>query len=91
MPRGRARSPNGLAQAVQMLIQIQASSQAQLRLLGERTLNIEAQFSQVNQRLDRLEADMRLLLQILRDLPEAVKEKMGFLPPKPSATFRKHL
>ena len=81
MPRGSSRSSNGLAQAVQMVIQLEATAQIQSTLMGERLAVLEAE---VKQRLDRLEADMRLVLQIFRDLPEAFREKMGFQPPKVS-------
>jgi hypothetical protein len=70
---------NHLEEAVAILIQNQAQFVAQLaetnRELLESKRAVAEQFALVNQRLARIET-------ILVGLPEAVKEKIGFRPPK---------
>ena len=92
MPKRGTTLSNGYRQAIQMLIQTQASARTQWSLHAEQMRLLEKetreQFHRVESELLLLKQQLRDLIEMLRALPDAVRERIGFQPGQTSPPFR---
>ena len=78
MPTKNKRHRNSnLEQAMTLLIQNQAAFVSQLSTINAR---MDEKFARIDERLARIEQLLSEHHQILLDLPEAIREKIGFKP-----------
>jgi hypothetical protein len=79
-----------LNQAMATLVQNQAAFQAQIAESNARLAMLEAEKIETNrinsERFARIEAILLEHSRILKALPEAIREKIGFKPPEPPPT-----
>ena len=76
----RTHRNNSLAQAMALLIQNQAAFVAQLGESQKKFGELEARIARVERSLEEIKAILRTHSEILAELPEAVRLKIGFKP-----------
>jgi hypothetical protein len=89
--RKKQNDKNGLDEAMRQLVQAQAGLTAAQAILTQNQASFLARISETDrvnsERFARIEAILSQLIHLVQELPEAVKERIGFKPDNKKPAF----